>query len=54
MDHGVGWAKPEPTAHATILSCDPQLLVLASKQLPKRITFHASNGASYQFLVKVD
>ncbi|KDO22586.1 hypothetical protein SPRG_12566 [Saprolegnia parasitica CBS 223.65] len=46
------WAKPEPTAHATILSCDPQLLVLASKQLPKRITFHASNGASYQFLVK--
>ncbi|EQC25814.1 hypothetical protein, variant [Saprolegnia diclina VS20] len=46
------WAKPEPTAHATILSCAPQLLVLASKQLPKRITFHASNGASYQFLVK--
>ncbi|OQR92335.1 DNA-dependent protein kinase catalytic subunit [Achlya hypogyna] len=46
------WAPPEPATHTTLLSCDPQLLVLASKQLPKRLALHASNGRTYHFLVK--
>ncbi|OQR98763.1 DNA-dependent protein kinase catalytic subunit [Thraustotheca clavata] len=46
------WCKPEPSKHTTILSFDPQLLVLASKQLPKRLALHANNGQTYLFLVK--
>ncbi|KAF0682626.1 Aste57867_25263 [Aphanomyces stellatus] len=47
------WAKPDPSTHTYILSCDPQLMVLPSKQLPKRIAFHASDEKTYLFLVKV-
>ncbi|RHY31622.1 hypothetical protein DYB32_003321 [Aphanomyces invadans] len=47
------WDKPDPATHSYILSCEPQLTVLPSKQLPKRIVFHSSDERTYVFLVKV-
>ncbi|KAH9129951.1 hypothetical protein AeMF1_000010 [Aphanomyces euteiches] len=46
------WAKPDPSTHTYILSCDPQLMVLPSKQLPKRLKLYASDEKTYLFLVK--
>ncbi|ETV82803.1 hypothetical protein, variant 1 [Aphanomyces astaci] len=46
------WGKPEPATHTYILSCEPQLMVLPSKQLPKRLVLHASDERTYMYLVK--
>ncbi|RLN72478.1 hypothetical protein BBJ28_00001056 [Nothophytophthora sp. Chile5] len=46
------WGKPDPSTHIRILSFDSMLGVLASKQLPKRLTLHCSDEKEYTFLVK--
>ncbi|KAE9023296.1 hypothetical protein PR002_g11745 [Phytophthora rubi] len=46
------WGPPDPSAHVRILSFDSMLGVLASKQLPKRLTLHCSDEKDYTFLVK--
>ncbi|KAG1708186.1 hypothetical protein DVH05_024868 [Phytophthora capsici] len=46
------WGPPDPTTHVRILSFDSMLGVLASKQLPKRLTVHCSDEKDYTFLVK--
>ncbi|KAK1939194.1 DNA-dependent protein kinase catalytic subunit [Phytophthora citrophthora] len=46
------WGPPNPTTHVRILSFDSMLGVLASKQLPKRLTVHCSDEKDYTFLVK--
>ncbi|KAH7476855.1 DNA-dependent protein kinase catalytic subunit [Phytophthora ramorum] len=46
------WGPPDPSTHIRILSFDSMLGVLASKQLPKRLTLHGSDEMDYTFLVK--
>ncbi|KAL3667954.1 hypothetical protein V7S43_006831 [Phytophthora oleae] len=46
------WGPPDPTTHVRILSFDSMFGVLASKQLPKRLTVHCSDEKDYTFLVK--
>ncbi|KAG2951098.1 hypothetical protein PC129_g2200 [Phytophthora cactorum] len=46
------WGPPDPSTHVRILSFDSILGVLASKQLPKRLTVHCSDEKDYTFLVK--
>ncbi|POM69040.1 DNA-dependent protein kinase catalytic subunit [Phytophthora palmivora] len=46
------WSPPDPSTHVRILSFDSMLGVLASKQLPKRLTVHCSDEKNYTFLVK--
>ncbi|RLN87911.1 hypothetical protein BBJ28_00013134 [Nothophytophthora sp. Chile5] len=46
------WGKPDPSTHIRILGFDSMLGVLASKQLPKRLTLHCSDEKDYTFLVK--
>ncbi|KAF4038122.1 FATC domain-containing protein [Phytophthora infestans] len=46
------WSPPDPSKHVRILSFDSMLGVLASKQLPKRLTVHCSDEKDYTFLVK--
>ncbi|ETM49450.1 hypothetical protein, variant 2 [Phytophthora nicotianae] len=46
------WRPPDPSTHIRILSFDSMLGVLASKQLPKRLTMHCSDEKDYTFLVK--
>ncbi|RLN50197.1 hypothetical protein BBJ29_000484 [Phytophthora kernoviae] len=46
------WGKPDPSTHTRILGFDSMLGVLASKQLPKRLTVHGSDEQEYTFLVK--
>jgi DNA-dependent protein kinase catalytic subunit len=42
----------EPQSVPLILGCSPDLLVMASKRRPKRITFFCSDGRDYSFLCK--
>jgi DNA-dependent protein kinase catalytic subunit len=44
--------EPSVHDHPKIVSCVPELLVMASKRKPKRITFVGSNGKEYAFLCK--
>lgn len=37
----------------TIASFAPQLHVITSKQRPRKLTIHGSDGADYMFLLKV-
>lgn len=37
----------------TIASFAPQLHVITSKQRPRKLTIHGSDGAEYMFLLKV-
>lgn len=37
----------------TIAAFAPQLHVITSKQRPRKLTIHGSDGAEYQFLLKV-
>ena len=37
----------------TIAGFAPQLTVITSKQRPRKLTIHGSDGAEYQFLLKV-
>ncbi|KAL8000663.1 putative serine/threonine-protein kinase ATM [Plasmopara halstedii] len=46
------WGPPDPATHVRILSFDSMLGVLASKQLPKKLTAHCSDEKNYTFLVK--
>ncbi|KAG6613652.1 putative DNA-dependent protein kinase catalytic subunit [Phytophthora cinnamomi] len=46
------WGPPDPSTHIRILSFDSMLGVLASKQLPKRLTLRCSDEKDYTFLVK--
>lgn len=47
-----GDLQPQPETHLRISSCGPKLLVMNSKQKPKRLTIFASNENEYHFLVK--
>ncbi|RHY38057.1 hypothetical protein DYB34_005550, partial [Aphanomyces astaci] len=47
-----GQYTKQPATHTYILSCEPQLMVLPSKQLPKRLVLHASDERTYMYLVK--
>ncbi len=40
-------------ATVTIASFAPQLHVITSKQRPRKLTIHGSDGADYMFLLKV-
>ncbi|TDH65727.1 hypothetical protein CCR75_003605 [Bremia lactucae] len=46
------WGPPDSSKHVKILSFDSVLGVLASKQLPKKLTMHCSDEKEYTFLVK--
>lgn len=37
----------------TIAAFAPQLTVITSKQRPRKLTIHGSDGAEYMFLLKV-
>ena len=43
---------PRPELHAHIVSMDPVVLTLSSKQRPKKVVFHGDDERSYAFLVK--
>lgn len=43
---------PRPELHAHIVSLDPVVLTLSSKQRPKKVVFHGDDERSYAFLVK--
>ena len=41
------------TPVVTIAAFAPQLTVITSKQRPRKLTIHGSDGAEYMFLLKV-
>lgn len=43
---------PEPARHSLVVSFGPELLVMGSKQKPKRLTVRCSGGRESRFLVK--
>ena len=47
-----GLHRPEPLAHARITRFGPQLLIMASKQMPKRLVVLGSDEREHWFLVK--
>ena len=50
--NGNGDTKPFPELHDRLVGVGQSLLVMDSKQTPKRITFYGSSGREYKFLVK--
>lgn len=48
-----GKAKPDPAAHAKIISFDERLLPQHSLRRPKRLTMNGSDERQHNFLVKV-
>lgn len=43
---------PEPARHSLVVSFGPELLIMGSKQRPKRLTVRGSGGRESRFLVK--
>ena len=49
---GRAGGPPRPELHAHVVSVDPVVLTLSSKQRPKKVVFHGDDERSYAFLVK--
>ncbi|CAK9073978.1 unnamed protein product [Durusdinium trenchii] len=47
-----GLERPEPRSHASVTRFGPQLLIMASKQMPKRLVILGSDEREHWFLVK--